>query len=223
MVKFETVSLDKGGVKAVRLLAKTRAIKGLTLAQVSKATLIKVEYLKALEEEQYHRLPSGAYTLNYIKEYARFLGLDAHKVVTSYRREVAERHHLAEDVYRRKIVHSRYLLVIPRIIKYLLLAVAALLFALYLSWLIANIYLPPKIVLNTPGVDTVVHSAKILVSGQAELETQVTVNSQPAAVTADGSFELWVNLHQGLNKIEVKAIKKNKRPNIIEREVLFKN
>ncbi|MEI6378862.1 MAG: helix-turn-helix domain-containing protein [Candidatus Falkowbacteria bacterium] len=221
MAQFERVSLSKEEIKASHLLRQTRLAQGLSLAQIAHDILIKEEYLEYLEKGEYNKLPSGVYIVNFFKEYARRLGLDPNKLVASFKSEMAASHIVASDVYERKVVERKYFLVIPRLVKYFMLALAGFLFIGYLVWLIANIYLPPKLKILYPPESSAVTTSKIQVTGQAERETQITINDQPVVVSADGEFELWVNLKQGLNNIEIRGTKKNKREQIIKREVLY--
>ena len=222
MVQFERVSLGKEEIKIARLLQQTRLAQGLSLSQIARDTLIKEEYLASLEQGDYSKLPSGVYVINFLKEYARRVGLDPDKVVKGFKKEMAASLEAASDVYERKVVEGKYFIVMPRLVKYFLLALVGFLFIGYLIWLIANIYLPPKLTVSYPPESSAVTTSKIQVSGQGEKETQITVNGQPVVVSADGRFSLWVNLKQGLNNIEIRGTKKNKKVQIIRREVLYK-
>jgi cytoskeletal protein RodZ len=62
--------------------ARTRA--GLELASVEAATMIPVRYLEALENEQFERLPGAPYRRSFLREYARYLGLDANALDAEY-------------------------------------------------------------------------------------------------------------------------------------------
>jgi len=66
------------------LLRKTREDKGLSLAQVEQATRIRSDYLQALEEEAYERLPAPVYAKGFLRNYALYLGLDPQKVLSLY-------------------------------------------------------------------------------------------------------------------------------------------
>ncbi len=57
-------------------LSQARRKKGLSLEEAAAATKIKMEYLRALEAEEYAALPSPAYARGFLKIYAHLLGLD---------------------------------------------------------------------------------------------------------------------------------------------------
>lgn len=57
-------------------LRQARQKQGISLEEAAAATKIKVEYLRALEAEEYAALPSPAYARGFLKIYAHLLGLD---------------------------------------------------------------------------------------------------------------------------------------------------
>jgi cytoskeletal protein RodZ len=66
------------------LLRKTREEKGLSFAQVEEVTKIRSDFLQALEEEDYDRLPAPAYVKGFLRNYALYLDLDPQQVLSLY-------------------------------------------------------------------------------------------------------------------------------------------
>lgn len=67
-----------------RSLQEARDRRGLELDEVAAATMIRVRYLEALEQEQFELLPAGSYRSSFLREYAEFLGLDGDLYVGEY-------------------------------------------------------------------------------------------------------------------------------------------
>jgi len=65
------------------LLRRTREEKGLSLDQAMEATRIRGEFLQALEEEDFDRLPAAVYVKGFLRNYATFLGLDPQEVLST--------------------------------------------------------------------------------------------------------------------------------------------
>lgn len=65
-------------------LRSERQKKNVTLADVSAATRIKLEFLEALEEGAYHLLPGPAYVTGFLRNYARYLGLHPDDCIQEY-------------------------------------------------------------------------------------------------------------------------------------------
>ncbi|HHX51781.1 MAG TPA: helix-turn-helix domain-containing protein [Clostridia bacterium] len=73
-----------------RLLRQAREDLGLTLAEVEARTKIRSRYLEALEEGQHDVLPGKVYALGFLRNYARFLGMDAELVVSQIKDSIAD-------------------------------------------------------------------------------------------------------------------------------------
>ena len=68
-------------------LQEARRCKEISIQQVSEETKISKEYLEALEKEEYDVFPAKVYVVSFIRNYARYLGLDAEAIVHAYERE----------------------------------------------------------------------------------------------------------------------------------------
>ncbi|MFC4077905.1 helix-turn-helix domain-containing protein [Salinithrix halophila] len=67
-------------------LRQTRESMGYTLDQVQQSTKIHIEYLRALENDQFETLPSAFYVRAFLRTYAHSLGLDAQPLLDRYER-----------------------------------------------------------------------------------------------------------------------------------------
>ncbi|MDX1615003.1 MAG: helix-turn-helix domain-containing protein [Candidatus Promineifilaceae bacterium] len=66
------------------ILREAREAKGLTLAEAHQATRIGSKFLEALETGQYELLPTQVHVRGYLRNYARFLGLDPQPLLERY-------------------------------------------------------------------------------------------------------------------------------------------
>jgi cytoskeletal protein RodZ len=65
-------------------LREARRRRGVGLPEASAATMIRVRYLEALEEERVDALPEGPYQRSFLREYAEYLGLDGDILVNEW-------------------------------------------------------------------------------------------------------------------------------------------
>jgi transcriptional regulator with XRE-family HTH domain len=65
-------------------LREARRRRNVDLADVEKATRIRVQQLEALEQERFELLPPDPYRRSFLREYADFLGLDADLYTSEY-------------------------------------------------------------------------------------------------------------------------------------------
>lgn len=67
------------------VLKLTREEKNLTLNDVSSKLLIREKYLDAIESLNLKELPEAVYAIGFIKNYAKFLGLDPSEFISEYK------------------------------------------------------------------------------------------------------------------------------------------
>lgn len=65
-------------------LRREREMRGVSLAEIADATKISARFLKALEAEQFSKVPGGIFTRSFIRAYAKYLGLDEERVLAEY-------------------------------------------------------------------------------------------------------------------------------------------
>ena len=57
-------------LQEIQQLAALRIRKGISLSAIEEETKIRVEYLSAIEEGKFEKLPDGVYRINYLRQYA---------------------------------------------------------------------------------------------------------------------------------------------------------
>ena len=71
-------------------LARARLEMGASLSDASSATKLKTAYLEAMESDQFDNLPAPYYTRNFIKTYAKYLGLDGGELAEEFGHRVPQ-------------------------------------------------------------------------------------------------------------------------------------
>lgn len=75
-------------MKIGEILRAERERKGLSLVDIEEETKIRAKYLQALEDENYDEIPGEAYCMGFLRNYARFLGIDPDPLLYQYRSQV---------------------------------------------------------------------------------------------------------------------------------------
>lgn len=65
-------------------LRKEREMRGISLKEIADATKISKRFLEAIERNDLKTLPAPVFTRGFVREYARYLGLNADDMVTRY-------------------------------------------------------------------------------------------------------------------------------------------
>lgn len=72
---------DAEGVAFGTWLRQQREMREITLREISDATKISLRYLEALEEERFDLLPATLFARGFLRQYARYVGLDPDEAV----------------------------------------------------------------------------------------------------------------------------------------------
>lgn len=113
-------------------LRQARESRELPLREVEWATKIKAEYLQALEDEEFDKLPPATYARGFLRTYAFYLDLDPEPLIAEYNRIYAG---AQEIVSTRPAVRvpRRPLAVTPAMIAAVALVLVAIGFVIYLK------------------------------------------------------------------------------------------
>lgn len=65
-------------------MRKEREIRSISLKEIADATKISKRYLEAIEKDDYNILPAAVFTRGFVREYARYLGLNPDEAVNRY-------------------------------------------------------------------------------------------------------------------------------------------
>ena len=65
-------------------LQREREMRGVTLDEIAEATKIGTRSLRALEAQEFEKLPGGIFNKGFVRAYAKFLGIDEEQAVTDY-------------------------------------------------------------------------------------------------------------------------------------------
>lgn len=71
-------------------LRQERERQNLSINDIEEGTSIRATYIEAIENGEYDKLPGTIYTKGFIKNYAKFLGMDADAVVKEFATDMAE-------------------------------------------------------------------------------------------------------------------------------------
>lgn len=65
-------------------LRRQRELREISLREIADVTKISIRYLEALEQDRFDVLPAPVFAKGFLREYARYVGLDADEVVNLY-------------------------------------------------------------------------------------------------------------------------------------------
>lgn len=206
-----------------QILKETREEKFYTLEQVEKSTKIRKELLIALENDDYSKLPPATFVQGFIKNYARFLGLDGGKLLAVFRREFSDKKHkpYIMDAFVHPLGKTK-LKITPSRVFGVVIALVVLTFFTYLWIQYRQFVGAPPLNVASPADQMTTDVPVIVVEGKTDPEVKVLVNSQEIPVGVDGGFKKELTLSAPINKIDIVAASKFGQKTEIGRTVYLK-
>ncbi|MCL4367239.1 helix-turn-helix domain-containing protein [Patescibacteria group bacterium] len=204
-------------------LKETREEKLLSLEEVEKSTKIRRELLEALESDDYKKLPPSTFVQGFIKNYAKFLGLDPNKLLAIFRREFSDKAH--KPYVMDAFVHPadpKKIKITPGKVLGVVISLIILSFFAYL-WLQYRQFVgSPTLIVDNPVDQMTTDSSNIIVEGKTDPEIKVSVNNQDIPVDSNGQFKTQISLSSPVNKINVEATSKFGQKIDVDRIVYLK-
>jgi cytoskeleton protein RodZ len=158
-------------------LRRQREVREISLREIAETSKISLRYLEALEQDRFDLLPASLFAKGFLREYAKFVGLDPDEVVNYYlsarpQEERTDRHRPA----------AAPRLTMPWTVVAVVLTAVAVLAGLlwYFSWRPQQAEQPPPMV-APPRADV------------ADAPPAATVSSKPIQVTLDFSQNSWID------------------------------
>ncbi len=179
--------------KIGEILRNTRIEKGLSYQEIETDTRIRCRYLEALEDENWDLLPEDVYTKGFLSSYARYLGLNPHKMLDMYKQNVALTPEPQPSVQKIELPGR------PRWKMGLVVGIIAIIILVFSQYLYRSIFTPaPSLTANNPGPSTNQGSDNLPA-------TQPSVDTTPADDPAEiESLALRIKTVQGACWIRVK-------------------
>lgn len=187
------------------ILTSQRKTKGISLKKAARVLKIKVDHLKALEEEDWQNLPDATFVKGFITSYANYLGLDSTKTLAIYRREYDEKKY-PKAAFSKDSTHRLYLTPV-RIINFVII-LAIFLFIGYLIVQYSSVFSAPKLDVIAPKDDETVSVPVVVIEGKTDTQSTVSIEGEFVPVDTDGNFSYQLNLKDGKNNIEIISSKR---------------
>jgi cytoskeletal protein RodZ len=198
-------------------LREVRQKKGLTLADVSQNTKIRTEFLEAIENGEYNKLPSASYAQGFVRNYASFLGVPEKEALALFRREFDE-----ERIYRvlpQGLPERQFS--VKRFKSSTLLLVLALFSSLliFILFQYRDAFINPGVTINTPSENQIIKTSDVTISGKTDPANQVFVENFPVSPDTEGNFSKIITLFEGKTQITIRVVNRFNRETKIIRTV----
>lgn len=210
------------------ILKKARLTRKISLKQVETSTKIRHDFLQALEENDFQKLPSLVSVRGFLKNYAEFLDLTPEPILAIFRRDFAQPPRrgrgkkgkiipqgMVEPINKPKLNWT------PKLTLISFLTLFFLGLAGWLGYQYFSLMKSPYLEIYAPKDGQQIETEKIELIGRADPDTLVTVNSQSVFLSELGEFRYKLELFPGENTIVVEAKSKLGRKTKRQRTVFY--
>lgn len=207
-------------IKIGTRLRDVRLKKNLTLSDVSQQTKIRPEFLQAIENGEYEKLPSSSYAQGFVRNYASFLGLPEKEALALFRREFDE-----ERIYRvlpKGLPESQFSV---KRFKSSTLSLVVALFASLLIFILfqyRDAFINPGLTINTPAENEVIKTSDVTISGKTDPANLVFIETFPVSPDTEGNFKKIITLFEGKNQITIRVVNRFNRETKVVRNIEIK-
>lgn len=198
---------------AGNLLRDKRNTLELSLDLVADKTRVKKEYLEALENSDFAKLPSAPVTKGFLKSYARLLHLNPETLIAMYRRDYDEvmgeilPHGLVDPVVKKTRFFS---------VPILLTTIAVLAFLSFLGIQLLSWWSLPKLEILQP-VEGEIYGELLTVKGTTDPGVSLKVGDQSVVVSSSGEFSLDLKYPAGTHRLLIQASTRDGKTRLLER------
>lgn len=200
-------------------LRKSREEQGLNAEAFSLQVGIPKEHLFSLEQNNFTQLPRArVFRVAYLRSYSSALNLKQDLILKQFAEEGGwddiKFEHPAES-YRNTRLRTLSVL-----IRNVFIGAFIIIFVGYLIWQVRGILTPPKLQVFSPLEGAIIKAQNVVVQGETERESRLTINDQEVRPNEQGRFESPVDLSNGINIITISAVKKHGKSTTITRHII---
>jgi cytoskeletal protein RodZ len=195
-----------------------RKEKGMSRADLERETKIKKDFLEAIENGAWGRLPEFPVVQGFVRSISHVLEMDEQLVLALLRRDYPKKD---VSLAPKPDVRNKFLWS-PRWTLFTGALVVALLIVGYLGYQYKQFVSPPTLLVTKPAEGEVLSSAMYKVEGVTNADATISVNNQPALVNDNGNWETEIEISTEMKEITVTATSRSGKVTEIKRKVEVK-
>lgn len=201
------------------ILKNARTKKDISKKEIAKKTKINLEYIKALEDNDFKNLPESAFVKGFIRNYANVVDLNPEQALAVFRRDydqdvkgqVVPRTLAEKKLDKRSFFNPKTTIIVS------LSALFIVLFA-YLFYQYRLLAAAPPLEISNPEEGDKVR-ASLTITGKTDPQATLTINNQQVSLEPDGSFSQPLVLTEGTRTITIKSTSRSGKVRSVQRTV----
>lgn len=201
-------------------LRDSRQQAGQSLEKVSESTKIRLDYLEAIEADDFSKLPSAAFVKGFIRSFSLAIKADPEKALAIFRRDFDQNQQgrvvprgLTQPIRSGKGFWN------PRTTTLVGFGFGVTLFLAFLAWQVTALLSGPRLEVMSPPEELVTESRVVIVQGQSSSDATVRVNQNQVVLDQNGWFETELELEPGIHLVVIEAEARDGKQTQISRQV----
>ncbi len=161
------------------ILKQGRLKLGKNLLQIQQQTKISLQNLRALENNNFAKLPPETFVKGFIRNYALAVNLKPEKLIAIFRRDKSKKEKIniiPAEIDPKKVNRSFWWT--PKMTLVLVMGFGASLFLTYLGLQVKKYFSPPQLTLFNLEENSQTQENELEIKGQTEKEATVYINDQ---------------------------------------------
>lgn len=216
-----------------KLLLIARKKKDIGLEKAEFDTKVRYKYLLALENDDYDNMPPDVYNIGFLKRYCEYLDVDKDKFLVLYKNERLLHNELSKKFFNfndkkelinpghpEKFKNKLKFVITPQILITTLVVFVVVGILGYIWFQVKSFAAAPPLEVNNPNEQIVVSMNNIEVKGNTDPTVELTINGRAVGVGENGYFSQNVELINGINTVEIKALNKANKETIKNIKIL---
>lgn len=196
-------------------LKEARSNKKYSIEKLEKETKIKGEFIRAIEEESWEKLPDFPVVQGFVRSISQTLAMDEKGAAALLRRDYPPKE---LKVNPEPDVSDKFAWN-PRLTFFVGIAVVIIALLSYLGYQYYQFVSPPSLRVDSPKEGQVVEESTLKVSGETKQDATLKVNNQPVLVEDDGGFSTEIEINKTTNEIVIRAISRSGKETVIRRKI----
>lgn len=199
-------------------LRESRLSQNFDVVSLSEETRIRVEFIEALEGNDWDSLPEYPVVVGFVKNIASVLELDPLQATALLRRDYPPKKRVvsAKPAQPKKSPRSPF---VPKLRFALLILGLVALVLIYLLRQYQVFSSPPMLTVTAPIEEQVVSTRSFTVRGKTASDAVVKVNNQPAVVEDDGNFKTDIEINENVTEVIIRATSRAGKETTIQRRI----
>ncbi|MBI5151637.1 MAG: helix-turn-helix domain-containing protein [Candidatus Pacebacteria bacterium] len=185
--------------------------------EIARTTHIREEYLEAMEQNAFEKLPEGPFVKGFLRTYALELNMEPDHVLAVYRRDFGDKK--IPQLFPKGLVYPirrlSYLTIHPFVFG---IGVVCCVVGFFLAYQWYVFTQPPEVIVYEPTEKQETHSP-LQVRGKTSTDAVVYVNANPVALDQDGKFTTNIELQVGEQTVRVEVQSRQGKRRVIQRVV----